>query len=355
MVAFPTPLRLALAERLYHLALLSYPTKFRRAYGLEMVQTFRDASREILRDEGNGGLLWLYAHTFSDLVATSSKEHIKSLGRLLSQLIGNQPEAGLDALFLTAPLRLQIAQETDIGCVRRTNEDNLLTVLPDDPAVLKQKGALFVVADGMGGHLQGDRASLLAVNMVRESYYQSEDEDIAVSLVQAIKQASACIYAENLENHLQIDTKCDMGTTCIAAVLQEHDLVVANVGDSRVYIVHDGQLRQVSRDHSLVADMVLAGQITAEEARHHVQRNIIYRSLGTQEEVEVDVFSETVSEGDALVLCTDGLSSLLTEDEILQTVETYELQESVQQLIARARSAGGSDNITAIVVRVEQP
>lgn len=352
MATLSVPRRIMLAERVYRLSLLSYPAKFRRAYGSEMTQTFRDASCAALREEGNQGLLRLYGHVLYDLLTTSCKEHLTSFWLRLKQFMGGQSAAGLDALFLTAPLRLQIAQDTDTGRVRSINEDNLLTVLPENPDILKNKGALFVVADGMGGHTRGSRASQLAVDMVRESYYQNESPDRAAALVQAVQQASAFIYAESLKDSAQADTKSMMGTTCIAAVFQEHTLMVANVGDSRAYVVHEGQMRQVSRDHSLVADMVLAGQITAEEARHHEKRNVIYRSLGTQQEIEVDIFVEAVVERDILLLCTDGLSGLLREEEILQVVETYEPQESVQQLIARANAAGGPDNITAIVVRV---
>jgi serine/threonine protein phosphatase PrpC len=187
---------------------------------------------------------------------------------------------------------------------------------------------------------------------VREVYYQDESEEISRSLVQAIKQANVLIYDENLACSDTFDAQKGMGTTCIAAVLKEKTLTVANVGDSRVYVVHEGQIRQVSQDHSLVAEMVRAGLLTLEQANHHEKRNIIYRSLGAGPEVEVDVFEETVAEGDALILCTDGLSGLVDEAEILQIVETYQPEESVRQLIATANAAGGPDNITAIVVRV---
>ncbi len=346
------PRQVALAERCYRLLLLTYPAHFRRTYGYEMAQTFRAWSRETLRAEGNLGLLRLCGLTLSDLIATSLKEHGRSLLLRLKQLMGVMPPGGLDALALAAPMRLQVAQHTDIGCKRSVNEDNLLTVLPQDPQTFKDKGALFVVADGMGGHTRGARASELAVTTVREVYYQDAQEDSAASLVHAIKQANALIYAENLARGIKLDDKDGMGTTCIAAALQGQTLTVANVGDSRVYVIHAGQMRQVSRDHSLVADMVREGTLTPEQARTHEQRNVIYRCLGVQAEVEVDVFVETVEEGDRLLLCTDGLSGSVEDDEMLHIVQTFDPEESVRQLIARANAAGGPDNITAIVVHV---
>lgn len=356
MASMSTPRQIALADRCYRLLLLTYPAEFRRAYAYEMAQTFRASCREVLHTGGNRGLVRLCGLTLYDLIATSLKEHFQSLLLHLKRLIGKQAflisSAGLDTMLLASPLRLQVAQHTDIGCKRSINEDNLVTVLPEDPRILQDKGALFVVADGMGGHSHGDRASELAVNTVREVYYQQENEGRAASLAYAIKRANTAIYEENVSSSPASDPQTSMGTTCIAAVLQDKMLTVVNVGDSRAYVIHEGQIRQVSRDHSLVADMVRAGLITPEQANHHEKRNVIYRSLGCGPEVEIDVFEESVAEGDAVILCTDGLCGLVSDGEILQVVETNQPEESVQQLIARANAAGGPDNITAIVVRV---
>ncbi|HET8840575.1 MAG TPA: Stp1/IreP family PP2C-type Ser/Thr phosphatase [Ktedonobacteraceae bacterium] len=353
MARLPTARKLALADRCYQLLLLTYPAKFRRTYGYEMAQTFRTACRETWSEEGSLGLARFLGLTLYDLIMTSCKEHGKSLLLHLKRLTNHPSTTPLESLLLTTPLHLQIAQNTDTGCIRSINEDNLITVLPEDPEILQKKGALFVVADGMGGHTHGERASALAVHTVREAYYQDERLKISESLLQAMQQANKLICQENERTRLTGDARNAMGTTCIAAVLQEMQLVVANVGDSRAYVIHEGQIRQISRDHSLVADMVLAGQITAEEARHHEKRNVIYRCLGQIAEVEIDVFEETVEDGDVLILCTDGLSGLVTEEEMLRIVEIYQPEESVQQLIAQANAAGGPDNITAIVVRVE--
>jgi PPM family protein phosphatase len=350
MVAFSTSRLIALSDYSYRLLLLIYPPAFRRTYGQEMSQTFHDYCRETLHEEGRLGLFHLCGVTLCDILASSIREHLQMLARSLQ----DQSSLGLEALALTAPLCLQVAQQTDIGRKRSLNEDNLLTVLPDDPQTLQNRGALFVVADGLGGHSFGERASEMVVNTVRETYYQQQEQkDIPTALKRAVEQANEAVYQENALRQPPTDEKHSMGATCIAAVLCENRLVVANVGDSRLYIVHAGQIRQISQDHSVVADMVRAGSLTLEEARHHEKRNIITRCVGIDPTVEIDLFEEVVEENDVLLLCTDGLSNLITETEILKIVETYQTEESVQQLIARANAVGGTDNITAIVVRVD--
>jgi serine/threonine protein phosphatase PrpC len=143
-----------------------------------------------------------------------------------------------------------------------------------------------------------------------------------------------------------------MGSTCIAAVLLGEHVYVANVGDSRAYIVREGQARQISLDHSWVEELVREGRITPDQARGHGLRNVITRCIGTQEQVEVDIFTEAVQDGDVLVLCTDGLSGLVEDDEISAIVEQYGPQESASHLIACANERGGTDNVTAIVAKV---
>jgi serine/threonine protein phosphatase PrpC len=318
------------------------------------MQTFRESRREVLRAGGTLALGGFWGTIMSDLVSSAAREHAQNIWQRWQQLRGQQEQILAPAQIAAPVLSLQVAQHTDVGCKRSNNEDNLVTVLPDDPQLFQTRGALFVVADGMGGHLHGEMASELAVETVRKAYYQSQDEDVAISLQHAIRLANKIIYGENVL--LQVDmesSRVGMGTTCIAAVLQGNTLTVANVGDSRAYVVHNGQMHQISQDHSIVAEMVRAGLITAEQARSHARRNQIYRCLGSEPEVEVDVFTETVVEGDVVMLCTDGLTGAVDETEILRIVEVYQPEASVQQLIACANEAGGPDNITAIVVHVE--
>ena len=247
-------------------------------------------------------------------------------------------------------LRLDVAQLTDVGRKRPHNEDHMAHVIPKDPQILSKKGALFVVADGMGGHAAGEIASEIAVETISVVYYQDDSEDVSTSLVHAIKRANTLIHQRAAENML----RSGMGTTCVAAVLCGSTAYIANVGDSRLYLVRRNKVQQISQDHSWVAEQVRAKILTEEQARSHAQRNVITRCLGTQTDVDVDLFIEPLEVGDALVLCSDGLSGLVEEDELLGIVNQYVPQESVYHLIERANERGGTDNITAIVVRVQE-
>jgi serine/threonine protein phosphatase PrpC len=251
---------------------------------------------------------------------------------------------------LSRQLRLDVAQLTDVGRKRPHNEDNMAYVIPKDEQVMARKGALFIVADGMGGHAAGEVASEIAVETVTIAYYQDESEDILLSLMNAIKRANAIIHQRAAENML----RTGMGTTCVSAVLLGNVAYIANVGDSRAYLVRRGQVRQISQDHSWVEEQVRAGLLTRDQARSHAHRNVITRCLGTQAEVEVDVFSEALEEGDTFVLCSDGLSGFIAEDDLRAIAQQYVPQESVYHLVERANENGGADNITAIVVRVQE-
>jgi serine/threonine protein phosphatase PrpC len=253
-------------------------------------------------------------------------------------------------MALAKQLRLDPAQLTDVGRKREHNEDNMAYVIPKDPQVMAMKGALFIVADGMGGHAAGEVASEIAVDTVSNAYYMDDNEDVVTPLLQAIKRANLAIHQRAAENLL----RSGMGTTCVAAVLRGNMAYIANVGDSRAYLVRGGQARQITQDHSWVAEQVRAGLLTEDQARTHAQRNVITRCLGTQPDVEVDVFLEPLQENDCLVLCTDGLSGLISDEEVMRIVNHSVPQESVYHLVERANENGGPDNITAIVVRVQE-
>jgi Serine/threonine protein phosphatase len=248
---------------------------------------------------------------------------------------------------LSRQLRLDVAQLTDVGRKRPHNEDNMAYVIPKDSQVMARKGALFIVADGMGGHAAGEVASEIAVDTVSNAYYQDDNDDIPLSLMNAIKRANALIHQRAAENMM----RSGMGTTCVAAVIRGSIAYIANVGDSRAYLVRNGLSRQISQDHSWVEEQVRAGLLTKDQARSHAQRNVITRCLGTQSEVEVDVFPEPLQEGDTFVLCSDGLSGPVPEDDLRAIINQYMPSESVYHLVERANANGGPDNITAIVVR----
>jgi len=251
---------------------------------------------------------------------------------------------------LAKQLRLDVAQLTDVGRKREHNEDNMAYHVPPDVDVMARKGALFIVADGMGGHAAGEVASEIAVDTVSDAYYQDDVDDVSASLVRAIKRANASIHQRAAENML----RSGMGTTCVAAVLRGDMAYIANVGDSRAYLIRGGNVRQVSQDHSWVAEQVRAGLLTEDQARTHAQRNVITRCLGTQADVEIDVFTERLKEGDTLVLCSDGLSGLISDEDMRRIVSQFVPQESVYHLVERANDNGGPDNITAIVVHVQE-
>lgn len=224
---------------------------------------------------------------------------------------------------------------TDIGCLRDHNEDSLIVAPP-----------LFAVADGMGGHAAGEIASEIAVNVLAEQAPTRPDSD---ALGRAVEEA----------NHAIIRAACEgvgregMGTTCTAAMLEGERLIIAQVGDSRAYLLHMGKLQQLTRDHSLMADMIEAGQLTPEEARSHPQRSVITRALGSDPNTRPDIYEINVETGDRLMVCSDGLSGMVTDRELEATLtRIQDPQRCASQLVNEAIAAGGHDNITVIVADV---
>jgi serine/threonine protein phosphatase PrpC len=350
MAALPPRGEGAFSEHLYRLLLLAYPRPFREEYASEMVLLFRDAYQEASRQQRALGVLRFWSNVLVDLAKSAGVQwltHWTPADEHDLALAGKEQLA-----VMTLQFKLNVAQRTDVGRKRASNEDNLVSVVPEEPQLLQDKGALFVVADGWGdSHERGEAASELTIQHIRDVYYQNRQDDIPPALQKAIRHANEAIYRANEAEHAQGNSEFDMGATCVAAVLHEQKLYAANIGDSRVYVLHEGHLRQVTRDHSLVARMVERGEITPAQVRTHEKRDQIYRSLGVPE-VEVDLFTETVQEGDTLLLCTDGLWVLLEDDEMRAIIEGSGLEESAPHLITRANEAGGTDNITAIVVRV---
>jgi serine/threonine protein phosphatase PrpC len=241
-------------------------------------------------------------------------------------------------------------QRTDVGRKRFHNEDSVAHIVPTDPIMMMKKGALLIVADGMGGHAAGEVASEIAVNTVCNMYYQDPTEDVPSVLVRAVVSANSIIYQRSAETQSQQG----MGTTCVAAVVQGTTAYIANVGDSRAYLIRQGQIRQITQDHSWVAEQIQAGLMTPEQASTHAMRNMITRSLGFYPTVAVDIFTEQVTEGDMLLLCCDGLSGMVSDSEILQIVQQFGPQEGVYRLIERANEYGGVDNITVLIAYVSR-
>ena len=247
-------------------------------------------------------------------------------------------------------LLVEAGSLSDPGQVRELNEDYFGTpeTMETSLDLVEQRGRLYTVADGMGGHAAGEVASRQAVSTLFREYYTSPSAEIIERMKEAIETANAEVHAQASLDR----AKAGMGTTLVAAVLQGDDLYVANVGDSRAYLVREKSIEQITRDHSWVNEQVQAGIITEQEAREHLYRNIITRSLGTKPDVDIDFFQRKVQPGDVLVLCCDGLSNEMEDDEIARIVSATDPQEAVQKLIDLANQRGGPDNITAIVVKI---
>ena len=224
---------------------------------------------------------------------------------------------------------------TDVGCVREHNEDSLVVAPP-----------LYVVCDGMGGHAAGEVASEIAVDVIAD---RAPDHADAAALGQAVEEANLAVIKAAREGV----GRAGMGCTCTAAILEKERLVIAQVGDSRAYLLHQGKLQQLTRDHSLVADLIEAGQITEAEARVHPQRSVITRALGSDPRTQPDLFEINVEAGDRLLLCSDGLSTMLEDREIEKIlVSATDPQRCAAQLVNEANGRGGYDNVTVIVVDV---
>ena len=232
---------------------------------------------------------------------------------------------------------------TDTGRRRDINQDYMFT---SETAVGKLPN-LFIVADGMGGHKAGEYASKTAVETIVEFIEASDSGLLVESMKKAIGEANKKVLKEAI-----IDTEKEgMGTTIVVATIKGDKLIVANVGDSRLYIVNGEEIRQVTRDHSLVEEMVRSGKIARSEARNHPDKNKITRAVGVFPKVEVDFFEAKIERGDTILLCTDGLTNMVEDEEIKRIVlGQRDLVEKTATLIEAANKNGGTDNITVLLI-----
>ena len=231
---------------------------------------------------------------------------------------------------------------TDIGRVRALNEDSYY---------LPRQGERFcAVADGMGGHNAGEVASALAVQVFSE--HMREVETITGPVLRAaVERANGEVYRAALDN----EGMSGMGTTFSALAQQDGDVLLAHVGDSRIYLVRHGAIMQLTTDHTLVEEMVRKGMLTPREARFHPRRNIITRALGTEDWVQIDVDQLNVRAGDVYFLCSDGMTNYVEDSQILQVaMSDADWQEKLRQLVNMALESGGSDNITALFAVPEE-
>jgi serine/threonine protein phosphatase PrpC len=242
-------------------------------------------------------------------------------------------------------LGVWISALTDSGKVRPHNEDYIGYLVPEDRGVRASHGALMVVCDGVGGGSAGEVASERAVHRILRDYYaQSTETEIEDRLIFAVQQANAELYAENQRDP---DVR-PMSTTVVAALILGRELLVAHAGDSRAYLARGGQITQLTTDHSWVAEMVEAGDLTPEEAAKHPWRNRITRGLGLKEEIDLDVQEFALEARDVLLLCSDGLTRHVSDEEILAAAMQYPPEGAVQQLVRLANMRGGKDNISVL-------
>ena len=245
---------------------------------------------------------------------------------------------------------IEVSSQSDIGCVRNNNEDSLGYWEPEDDDQFLRKGRLGVVADGMGGYEGGQEASRLAVETLVEVYREFAGDDPQRALTEAMQAAHQQIRRYSF-SHPELR---GMGTTCTAAAIVQDALYYAHVGDSRLYLIRDGRITRITRDHSYVGRLVEAGMISAEEAETHPQRNILTAALGTNPDLIVDAPGrpEPLHPEDVLLLCSDGLWGQMRDSEILTAVENKSAEQAGRELIELARQRGGPDNITVEILRL---
>ncbi len=231
---------------------------------------------------------------------------------------------------------------TDVGQKRKDNQDYIFT--SEKP--IGNLPNLFLVADGMGGHKAGDYASRCAVETICDVADRAFEKEPQAILKKAIEAANEMVYQKSLE---EPDLE-GMGTTIVAATCMGHYVQIANVGDSRLYVIGDS-IRQITQDHSWVEEMVRVGALDKEDARTHAKKNIITRALGANNGVEIDFFTVEVEEGEEILMCSDGLTNMLEDEEIRMIVKGQrDIVEKVEALVREANSRGGTDNISVVMI-----
>lgn len=233
---------------------------------------------------------------------------------------------------------------TDIGEKRQINQDY---VFCSEDAVGKFPN-LFIVADGMGGHNAGDYASRFCVEYFKQQIEESELESPVSSIEAALKETNASLRSI-ADEQAELE---GMGTTFVVATIFDKEMYVANVGDSRLYVIDQG-MKQITEDHSLVEAMVKTGELSREQARNHPSKNVITRAVGANEHLEPDFFEVSLDEGDVVLMCSDGLTNML-EDEAIEMIikENDDIETAANKLVEGANKNGGKDNIAVIIIKV---
>jgi Serine/threonine protein phosphatase len=240
---------------------------------------------------------------------------------------------------------MNIFSAVDTGLKRTENQDYIY--ISDSP--IGNLSNLFIVADGMGGHNSGDFASRFTVETILENIREITEHNPIKIIRSAIKTANEILFQKAKED----TSMAGMGTTLVVATIVGNYLYVANIGDSRLYVVSE-EIQQVTKDHSLVEEMIRIGEISRDEARKHPDKNIITRAVGVSTNVEIDFFDFKLCKNDIILLCSDGLSNMVTDDEIKEIIKTgSNLSTITSHLIGRANENGGKDNIAVILIEAD--
>lgn len=241
---------------------------------------------------------------------------------------------------------MDIYAKTDTGRVRSINQDCF------DFTVLDLQSFCAIVCDGMGGTKAGEVASLLACETAKKYIVENfkenlSDEKIKELIINSIKISNEEIFKKAQENKNYLG----MGTTIVLALICKNTIHIAHIGDSRAYIISNKKIEQLTKDHSMVQEMVESGEITSEQAKNHPKKNIITRALGVSKDIEIDYKATSLKENDVIFLCTDGLSNYIDDKNILKYIKKYSGQEIVDRLVDKANELGGNDNITALIMQ----
>jgi protein phosphatase len=266
-------------------------------------------------------------------------------------------EGALEQMVAPSAVDYRLGRRTHVGMARTLNEDSMLTLeLNRNQQSISQPLGLYIVADGMGGHMGGEIASGTIVTSMSDQALtgllptkltQEAGKNRLEWLRDAVQDANSEVY------DLRKSAETDMGSTLVAAVLEGDQAYIAHVGDSRAYVINSNSIHQITTDHSLVERLISTNQITREEARFHPQRNVIYRTVGDKRKVDVEVSTHTLKIGEYLLLCSDGLTGMVEDHVIQRTVQEADTpQAACDQLIDAANAAGGDDNITAVIIQI---
>lgn len=256
----------------------------------------------------------------------------------------------LPAAELKALAKCTVAAKTDLGRIRENNEDKFEFYVPDDDVTLASRGQVFVVCDGMGGHAAGQIASELACKTFIDVYLNHPAADVKTALVESVAAANRYVFLVSRS----VAARKGMGTTMTSMVLLQNMAYFAQVGDSRAYRLRNGELTQITEDHTYMHEMIRMGVLTPEQAAVHPQKHVITRAIGIDENVQCDIYEFEIQGGDTYFLCSDGVLNHVEDDQIQSILASNGPAAATWKMVGAALLGGGSDNTTAIVVRVDE-